>query len=179
MIANSLRPNGAWISLWDLQQSPASITIADKNFQCGAPLAVSPKNNENLMHNICFKSGKMTDEDTALFIDHADVRTTVNDYCTALGFRSAEVRALPTLFSEKPGLAETRCSVEDGNGERTEISYFSSRFSSLDGNPLTGEPVDMATSAPLFGADIDVLAGAELLDKCRQSRHDFAFIMRG
>ncbi len=150
-IKNSLRPNGAWVLLCDLHIFPSVIRIGDQDFEGGAPLADCAHNKGKIMRSICVESKKMLDEDTVLFRDHADVRTTVNSYFTKRGFRNAEVQALPAFFQSGEPL----------------IPF------------LTGEVVSTDKGAPSFGRDFDVLAGKELLDIMNKMEMEFAFIMRG
>ncbi len=135
MIANSLRPNGAWVFLCDLDFFPSVIKIGDQDFKGGESLAEAPSTKGWIARNICAGSGKMLDADTVSFTDHADVRATVDCYFTARGFKRAEIRTLP--FAEFLPV------------ELPRISF------------LTGETVAIDNGVPSFGEDVDLLGGDE------------------
>jgi hypothetical protein len=152
MIANSLRENGAWVVLCDLDFFSSVIKIGDQVFKGGLSLADPPVTEGQIARSICTGSGKMLDADTVSFLDHADVRATVDGYFTRRGFKSAEIRTLPLAFLpvELP------------------ISF------------LAGEKVDISSEATLFGKDVDALAGEEFvqLEKNPERMHEFSLIMR-
>ena len=152
MIANSLRPNGAWVIDFDLHFLPHNIRIADKSFEGGASLTDCSDHKDLMTQTIFTKAGKMVDEDTVSFTDHADVQTIVNSYFIAHGFKSAEIRTLPIFFTP----------------EMSPVSF------------LTGEIVDLSRDAPIYGEGINVLAGAELLSimNTPKNMHEFAIVVR-
>ncbi len=152
MIANSLRPNGAWIIGCNLHRFPSVITIAGESFEGGASLTDFPNHKDLMIQTIFTKSEKMVDEDTVSFTNHADVQTTVNSYFTAHGFKSAEIRTLPAFFL--PAMSP--------------VSF------------LTGKIVDLSRDAPIYGEGINERAGAELLNimNTPENMHEFAIIVR-
>ena len=107
MIAQSLRPGGAWV-IHEVQDFfPAEIIIGDQVLSgfgdSYSDLPCYANGSRNFIREIIKATGKMKNcsDDLATFANHDDFNKAVNDYFTALGFASAELVMLPGYFKRK------------------------------------------------------------------------------
>lgn len=148
-LARSLRTAGVWILNFNLHFFPPTIKIGDGTFnRVGTQL---DEYNGSAIRTICHEAGKMENPETAVFESFDEVRTTVNNFFTKLGFRSAEIRNTFLLSAEK--------NPED--------------FALVAG--LSGE---YSPGGGLFGADIDHLIGPELLPTLKRNLEELALVIR-
>ncbi len=168
-LANSLRPGGVWILNFDLHFFPSVIKIADRIFdRVGTEFDGS---HGSTMRMICREAEKMEDPETAVFANGDDVRTSVNNFFTRLGFKSVVMR---NTFLIDRVLARLKSEGKEGTEERVALLEKVVELTSL----LTSESVAEAGGG-LFGAEIDHLIGPELLPMLKRDLEELALVVRG
>ena len=203
MIANSLRPNGAWVLADSQSRFSHVIKIGDDDFG-GGDLTITEMQ-PGIFHKICIESQKMQSEatssafggskfhfgDLAVFQDNADVITTVNNFFIRFGFRKADIQTLPAFFMKSLsvltsmfGDIPTALELEDRETkEKLTLNLDQWTFSRISFNAvsrLTGERVrvDSRNTALSFGDEIDALAGREWLEQMHDDVWEFPIIVR-
>ena len=177
MIANSLRPNGAWVLSESKNKLPYIIKIAN-DYSCGRGEGSlvrcndwNPDGFHGIFYTICQESRKMKNQeecravasnlnfgDLVVFDDFEDLHTTIDNYFTRFGFGSARILTQPEFFLRDEsisGLFESPAILgilNSETGEKLTLDLSKWKFvrmaTAAVPSPLTGEIIAVDSSNP-------------------------------